>query len=208
MKKILQIVQKYVFPSMIVVFGVLFIYGLIFATPVRTLVLYILEAGGNIQGANPDKGIEGSSTILKFINEFPGALQIARQTNVFCNNCLKFSIIGLVLSGIAFLLRSNIRKKYYWTNFICVGALGLYSAGIGGYFLFYLNRYISILNGLDLEALNNKIPSYLHYPAVEGFGFYHILGYVIFGAMILFALIILALFVYKLISRFIKTKAR
>ena len=208
MKKILQIVQKYVFPSMIVVFGVLFIYGLIFATPVRTLVLYILEAGGNIQGANPDKGIEGSSTILKFINEFPGALQIARQTNVFCNNCLKFSIIGLVLSGIAFLLRSNIRKKYYWTNFICVGALGLYSAGIGGYFLFDLSKYISILKGLDLEALNNKIPSYLHYPAVEGFGFYHILGYVIFGAMLLFALIILALFVYKLILRFIKVKAR
>lgn len=204
MKKMLQIVQKCIFPSMIVVFGMLFIYGLIFATPVRTLVLYILESSGNIIGANPDKGIEGSSTILKFLGQFPDALTIVRQTNYFSNSCLVFAIIGLILTGICFLLRSNIRKKYYWTNFIGVGALGLYSAGIGGFCLFYLTRYLLTLTGMDLVALNEKIPSYLHYPAVEGFGIIHILGYIIMLAMIVFSFILLILFVIKLIIRVIK----
>lgn len=210
MKKILQIVQKCIFPSVIVVLGILFIYGLIFATPVRTLVLFVLETGGNIAGANPDKGIVGSSTILNFLEKFPDALTIVRQTNSFSNTCLVLSVVGLVITGICFLLRSNIRNKYYWTNFICVGSLGAYLAVISGYCLFFITRYVFILNRMDLVALNEKIPSFYHYPPVEGFGFFHILGYIITFAMLILSLIIFVFFVYKIIYRIVKhfVKAR
>ena len=203
MKKLLQIVQKYIFPTMIAMFGVLFIYGLIFATPVRTLVLYVLESGGALAGANPDKGIEMSSTIRKFLEQFPEALTIVRYSNSFSNTLLVLAIIGLVLTGIAFLLRSQLRKKYYLTNIFSVGALGLYSAGVGGYCLFFITRFLIVFNRMDLVALNEKIPSYLHYPAVEGFGIYHILGYIISLLILLSSILIFVIWIIKIVSRFV-----
>ncbi len=205
MKKILQIVQKYIFPTMICIFGVLFIYGLIFATPLADLIIYMLYANGDI--------IIGKE---KYLNDLPEVVQIAQNTSLFSNQLLIFAIIGLVLTGIVYLLRSNIRNKYYLTNTISVGALSLYSAFTSIYCISYLSNYLNILHSIDFEKFYNfekyieidddgniigEFSKFLNtYNPIEVNSFYYVIGYIVFGLLLVLSVLVLIILINKIIS--------
>ena len=175
MKKYLQIVQKYIYSSLVVMFGVLFIYGLIFATPVSGLIYALVKANGDWNG-NPDNP-KNQYTIFRA--EHPTAQWVVDNTEIFAREMLTLAVIGLIITGVAILYRSHIRKKYYITNTIVVlGLIGFISYFLG-YFVTYLSIYVTNLLPFDLEAINAFVNGKYGHPVVEGFGFYHILGYII-----------------------------
>ena len=188
MNKKLQIVQKYIFSTMLVRFGVLFIYSLIFATPVRSLILGALESNGS---ANED----GS-----YLEEH--VIRFAQDTSIFANQIMTIAIVGLVLTGIAILYRSHIRKKYYVTNLVSIGALIGYTIGTVGFLFVRLFNYCNVLNSLDLKQIGEDLMlSIYKFPEIEGVGFYHYLGYGIFSLLLVAVIGLIVIYVSKIVKQ-------
>ncbi len=198
MNKFFQIVQKYIFPTIIVMFGVLFIYSLIVATPFGIFTRVFLHENGNLKtGMVINKMLEVSSesrdlTIYNF---------------EFVRSFLVISIVGIIISLLPTVYRSQLRKKYYITNFVAIGLFIGYSIFTLIYGLIGVTKLHAGFNGLPFDDIN-AIPSFkkLNFGEVSiNDAIYYYIGYVLFA--ILFILIILstAVFVYKLICN-IKNK--
>lgn len=190
MKKWLQIVQKYIYATITSMFGILFIYALIFATPVAGLVYTLVMSNGD-----PIT----SKRIENFRTEHPYTQIIVDDTETFCRSLMIIAIIGLILGGITLFFRSNLRKRFYWTNFITNSLLAVYSIGVASWLIYFLADYSSILLKLDIATINEFVVGRQANPAVVGFGFYHILGFIL-----AFLLLVLIVFVIIIIINKIK----
>lgn len=188
MNKLLQIVQKYIFATITTMFGILFIYALIFATPIAGLVYTLNYANGTPITSN---------RINNFRNAHPLVQPLTDNTQLFCEIVLIVAIIGLVLSGITMFFRSQLRKRYYKTNFISMGVLTVYSLIVAVGLIVFLAIYCSQLASLDLVAINEFVVGRQANTAISGVGFYQIIGFVIALILIALSVFLILLFVNK-----------
>lgn len=189
MNKLLQIVQKYIFATITSMFGILFIYALIFATPVAGLVFTLNYANGTPITSN---------RINNFRNAHPLVQPIVDNTQMFCEVLLIVSIIGLILGGLTMFFRSQLRKRYYKTNFASIGALTVYSLLVAIGISVFLVIYCSQLSSLDLVGVNEFVVGRQSNTPVTGVGFYQIIGFVIAAIMIALSVFMIMLFVNKI----------
>ncbi len=189
MNKLLQIVQKYIFATITSMFGILFIYALIFATPVAGLVFTLNYANGTPITSN---------RINNFRDAHPLVQPIVDNTQMFCEVLLIVSIIGLVLGGLTMFFRSQLRKRYYKTNFAFIGALTVYSLLVAIGISVFLVIYCSQLSSLDLVGVNEFVVGRQSNTPVTGVGFYQIIGFVIAAIMIVLSVFMIILFVDKI----------
>ena len=188
MNKLLQIVQKYIFATITTMFGILFIYALIFATPVAGLVFTLNYANGTPITSN---------RINNFRDAHPLVQPLVDNTQMFCEILLIVSIVGLVLGGLTIFFRSQLRKRYYKTNFASIGALTIYSLLVAIGILIFLVIYCSQLGSLDLVAVNEFVVGRQSNTAVSGVGFYQILGFVLAAILITLSVFLILLIVNK-----------
>ena len=105
MNKWLQIVQKYIFTAFVVVFGMLFVYGLIFATPLRGLIVYLVSSGGIFNGDD--------YAVQMLVEEYPVTYFLVEMTEIIGRTMMILGIVGMISAGLSILYRSQIRKNYY-----------------------------------------------------------------------------------------------
>lgn len=189
MNKLLQIVQKYIFATITSMFGILFIYALIFATPVAGLVFTLNYANGTPITSN---------RINNFRNAHPLVQPIVDNTQMFCEVLLIVSIIGLILGGLTMFFRSQLRKRYYKTNFASIGVLTVYSLLVAIGISVFLVIYCSQLSSLDLVGVNEFVVGRQSNTPVTGVGFYQIIGFVIAAIMIALSVFMIILSVNKI----------
>ncbi len=108
-----------------------------------------------------------------------------------------FGLIGIILTAIGFLFHSQKREVFYISNYITLGAAGLFGCGTAGYGIYQLiswsnycknnvayniiNAYYSYQNGLGVDAIKE-------YFSYNTFSWVFILGFVVFGIIVLLSL--------------------
>ena len=189
MKKWLQIVHKYVFQVSVGVFGVLFIYSLIFSTPVATLVRVLVSSGGlPIKDRVPDA-----------INALaPNALALVNQNETIGRSLMYLSIVGLILCGINIVYRSHIRKKYYLTNKIVVGIWVVFTLGCAIFMLATIIPFMIDFMNLPFEAINEIVITREYTPLDSGAIGYYIFGILLAIVLLVFFAGVLTLFIQKI----------
>lgn len=194
MKKWIQMIQKYFIPTALIVFGVLFVYGLIFATPVSSMIRIFVKNNGEL---NTGKDYANAKVL------FPTIDYVVINTEILSNQFLIFGIIGLVFCGIISLYRCNIRKRYYVTNFTFLGAFVGYLLFTFIYLGINLVNYSINLAAINVQEFTNCEPlvdffTRKGFRPIDGFGFYHILGFVILLVMLFIAINVIILLIDKI----------
>ncbi len=191
MKKWLQIVQKYVFQVSVAVFGILFIYSLIFATPVATLVRVLVTANGIPLTARLS---------IDLRNAAPNCLDMVNQNETIARAIMILSIVGLVLTGINILYRSHIRKNYYMTNKVVCGAWVLFTFACSIYMMASIIPFMIDFMNLPIDNMNQILKdSNLQYTLLDkGSIVYYIIGIILALILLVFAVGVLMLFIQKI----------
>ena len=118
-----------------------------------------------------------------------------------------FAIIGILLVGALFIYRSQLRKRYYKTNFVVLGINVGYLVAISGVILFNLIKWHLHMQTVNFEIINYYycdlyiLPEYTEIFSASGCNWIFILGYVVVG-------LILTLSVLTTVFTLIKAKAQ
>lgn len=170
-------VQKMIWWVMLLVFALLCVYALVMSTPISNLMF-----------ADED-GLADMLNDMKPLND---------------------AIILLGIFGILFafgykLTRSNIRGKYYISNFVFMIAQSIYTLVAGVVSLIIVIKYQSMYNNLKFDDINDVL--YFTKPGVE-MKPSDINGMAAFGYILAVVIILVTLLsVYVLVGKYLKQKA-
>ena len=121
-------------------------------------------------------------------------------------------IVAIVVSGILFIYRSQLRKKYYITNLVANSVVGVFNISVTAYLFSQLAVWNSKLKDIEYGIINiyydytTKLEPNGNYENVfsEGtFQWVFILGYIIIGIMLLASL---TLVIYSFVKFFKQKK--
>ena len=192
MKKWLQIVQKYIFQVNVALFGVLFIYSLIYATPVAQLVKTLLAPSGEeLTGRVPPR----------ILAVAPNAIDLVNTGEIVARIIMYLAIAGLVITGVNIIYRAHIRKKYYMTNFVAMGIWMFITLGTGVMMIATVVPMMIDFANLPIDELNGIFGpgTNLSFPAMSaGDIVYYIIGLVLALVLLASCACVLMLFITKL----------
>lgn len=192
MKKWLQIVQKYIFQICVALFGILFIYSLIFVTPVMQLVKVLLQPSG----------VHSTGRVIQSIVSIaPNVYDIIEPMQDYSRAFMYLGIAGLVLTGVNIIYRAHIRKKYYKTNFVVMGLWMALTLGTSIYMLATIIPSMIDFSKLPIDAINDLIgpsSSYNYDATRSGDIVFYIIGIVLAVILLASCVCVLMLFIDKI----------
>jgi len=225
-RQIKLILQKILVFSILFSAIALFVYSLLFMTPFyeiykmngelpinRLTDIYHVDynqfdPGGFIYKVNALTGETGEIKSL----DMKYYVSYAYDVQPFNRMLFIFGIVAIVVSGILFIYRSQLRKKYYITNLVANSVVGVFNISIAAYLISQLTIWNSKLKDLEYELINiyydytTKLELDGTYTKVfsEGtFQWVFILGYIIIGIMLLASL---TMIIYSFVKFFKQKK--
>ena len=183
-KKFIPKLQKSCFWLILIGFALLFVYSLIFCTPIGTLENVMDEPLGPIS--------EGKIMNQILLDMFP------------INNILiVLSIFGVIFALGYKVTRTNIRGKYYISNFVYGFVSGIYSLVSAVLVLVFDIIYLNEYKALDFETINAKLISMVGESGTldPNSSYIFIIGFILVVILLLASASILFITTYKMIKQ-------
>lgn len=205
--------QRPLMIGLLIVAIALLIYSFIFMTPFYDM--YILD--GRFLKANLENwGIDYTtlpeeSYLYKGDTDRVIGISITYFTNFtreggmqkFNHALFTLGIIGILLVGVLFIYRSQLRKRYYVTNFVVIGVVCAFFLGTSIYMLIELLNWFTYMQGVNYEIINYYYcDMYLLTEYTEVFSaststWVFIVGFVLIGIIILSVILTIVFTVIK-----------
>mgnify|MGYP001351628153 FL=1 len=148
----------------------------------------------------------GMSTPAAPLHQYQDTLNFYEQIQPYNDEILYFAIAGLVLALFYRVLRNDVRKVFYISNFIWSGIYGVFSIFAGIQSLLFIRFYQVCYQQVDFATINAYFASTTPDVSLNPNTPVFLLGYIVSILVVLSALPVLFVGIYKAIGQFGKKK--